>query len=407
MAGYIFWIFVGIIFYIYAGYPIILTLLAKIRTENQRDLTSNPFVTLLITAYNEETVIAQKIENSLKLDYDKSRLQILVAADGSDDRTVEIVKQYQDQGVEISFSPPRRGKMAAINRALSRVQGEIIIFSDANNLFAANVVKELLAPFANPKVGIVSGSKSIYRGDGVLGESEGFYWKYESFIKTQETRLGCCTSVLGEVMAVRNSLIKPCPERIINDDFYLALMLIRKGYNSVYAPGACSFERISLSARDEFVRRTRIIAGRYQAMMVFINKIPLSRPVVIWQMISHKFMRPLVPFAMIGALIANIIAVIWPIQSADFSLIYLSTPFNWLMLVLQGIFYGLAVFGNHIDHKHIVGRLLYLPTFLVISNIAAISGLYCFLTGRQTPLWQRAQRREIVDHSSNAEPDKL
>ncbi len=396
MIAALFWLFVCAIFYVYAGFPLLLTLLARLQPRPQQYPPTIPHVTLLIPAYNEEAVIAQKLENSLQLDYPQDRLQILVTADGSDDRTPDIVKKYTDKGVELSYTPQRQGKMAAINRAVSHARGDIIIFSDANNIFTANVVRELVAPFTNPMVGAVSGAKSIVRGDGALGESEGLYWKYEAFIKKQETRLGCCTSVAGEILAIRRSLIEPCPDSIINDDFYMAMRLIKRGYRIIYASNARSLERVSLSAQDEIVRRARIVAGRYQALAMLHKLIPLSRPILAWQIISHKFLRPLVPLVMAGALLSNISAVIWPTHTLEYQLLHLAPPFNWIILILQGLFYGLAWMGNHVNGSNITGRLLYLPTFLVNSNIAAIIGFYGFITKQQTPLWERAQRREIA-----------
>ncbi len=397
MAPFLFWLFVVGIFYVYAGFPLVLMLLAKIRLQQREHSSINPSVTLMVPAYNEDAVIKQKIENSIALDYPKDLLQILVAADGSDDRTVEIIKTYADQGIELSYNSERKGKMAAISRAMPKARGEIIIFSDANNIFTSNVIKALVSPFADPEVGCVSGAKTILRGDGLLGESEGLYWKYEAWIKKLETRFGCCTSVAGEVLAIRQELIEPCPDHIINDDFYMAMQVIKRGYRIIYAPKARSMERVSLSPQDEIDRRARIIAGRYQAMAMAYKFVPFSRPILLWQIISHKFLRPLVPFLMAGAIITNVLAVVWPSYSRNHPLFELAHPFNWIMLALQGLFYSLALTGNRIKHKQAIGRLLYLPTFLFNSNIAAIIGLWRYLSKRQTPVWKRAERRAIID----------
>ncbi len=395
MIAKLFWLCIGSIIYTYAGYPFLLALLARIfpRPQLQKPPTT-PLVTLLIAAYNEQAIIAEKIENSLALDYPPDRLQILVAADGSDDRTPDIVQTYAERGVELSYSPPRRGKMAAINRAMSRVRGEIVVFSDANNMYEANVIRELVAPFADPTVGGVTGVKSIIRGDGALGESEGLYWKYESFIKTQETQLGCSTGAPGEIFAIRRDLFEPPPDKIINDDFYMAMRLVQRGYRIIYNPQARSWERVSLSAEDEINRRARIIAGRYQAIALAPSLLPLQHPLIVWQVVSHKFLRPLVPFAMAGALLANLMAVVRPTRSPKYPMLQLAPPFNWLILLLQVLFYGLAWLGNFVESKGAIGKLLYLPTFLVNSNLAAVIGLYRSLTKGQTSLWQRVRRRE-------------
>ncbi|MGB0388842.1 MAG: glycosyltransferase family 2 protein [Ardenticatenaceae bacterium] len=398
MIAQLFWLFVGSIVYTYVGYPLLVTVLARLRPDLAPVLRARgsqselPTVTLLIAAYNEEEVIAEKLANSLALDYPADRLQILVTADGSDDRTPEIVRHFADQGVELIFNPPREGKMAAINRAVPLARGEIIVFSDANNLYAPDALRELVVPFVDPTVGAVSGAKQIIKGDGALGESEGLYWRYESFIKKQETRLGTCTGVAGEIFAIRRDLFESPPDKIINDDFYMGMRLIKRGYRIAYAPKARSFERVSPSAQDEVTRRARIVAGRYQAMSLAHQLLP-ARPVAAWQIISHKFMRPLVPLAMIGAFLTNLIAVLWPTDQRKKALPHLAPPVNWLLLGLQVLFYALpAVPKDRLQRKGLLGKLLYLPLFLLNSNIAALIGLYRFVTKRQSTLWKRVPR---------------
>src|ERR1044072_7753523 len=216
-----------------------------------------PAVTLLIAAYNEEAVIEEKIKNSLTINYPKELFQVLIVTDGSADKTPEIAKRYTNYGIEILHEPERRGKMAAINRALPSARGEIAVFSDANNDYQADTILKLIQPFGNPAVGGMTAAKFIGQGDGSLGASEGLYWKYESFIKKQESQAGSCTSAAGEVLAIRKNLYVAPPDKVINDDFYIAMQIIRNGYRLVYAPDAKSIERVSPRAQDEIARRTR------------------------------------------------------------------------------------------------------------------------------------------------------
>jgi len=380
--------------YSYAGYPLLLALLARFLPQPSWQPGDWPSVTLIIAAYNEEQTIAPKLDNSLALDYPSDRLQILVAVDSAEDATQDVVAGYSTRGVELDFSPERKGKMAAINRVMPNAKGEIIVFSDSNNQFAEDTLRELVKPFTDPTVGAVTGSKNIIKDDSTLGASEGLYWYYESFIKEQETRLGCCTAAAGEIFAVRKSLFRPPPDRIINDDFYLATDLIKRGYRVIYAPQARSFERVSATAGDELKRRTRIIAGRYQALAHARQLLPLNRPLVAWQLISHKFLRPLVPFAMLTALAANVYVVLFPDPAERLSLLQLGPPFGWLLLGLQILFYGAAWFGRRHESDTWLGKVLYLPTFLVNSNWAALIGFFRYLSGTQTALWERVQRRE-------------
>lgn len=392
MTAWLFWLFVGSIVYAYAGYPILLTLLARMRAKPEWESSETPGVTLLIAAYNEEEVIEKKLANSLALDYPADRLQILVATDGSDDRTPDIVRSFVDRHVELSHSPERKGKMAAINRAVPLSGGEIIVFSDANNLYASDALRRLVAPFVEPSIGAVSGAKVIDKGGGTLGESEGMYWRYESFIKEQETRLSTCIGVAGEILAIRRALFEAPPDSIINDDAYMAMRIIRGGHRVVYAPRARSFESVSHSAEDEVARRARIVAGRFQAISMAHRLLP-GRPLIAWQIISHKFLRPLVPLAMIGALLANIAAVVQPAEAQGHLLFHLAPPVNWILLTLQIVFYALACLSRiGVKARGIPGRILYLPLFLINSNMAALIGLFRFLTKRQSTRWTRVRR---------------
>jgi cellulose synthase/poly-beta-1,6-N-acetylglucosamine synthase-like glycosyltransferase len=176
------------------------------------------------------------------------------------------------------------------------------------------------------------------------------------------------------------------------------MQAIRKGYRLVYAPEARSFERVSPSAKDEIIRRTRINAGRYQAIALASQVLPLKNPRLVWQIISHKFMRPLVPFCMIGAAIFNVLLVLMPVSAQGFisRLYYLSPPLGYMVLSLQILFYLLAWAGSQLANQKEtsrIARLLYLPSFLTNSNFAALKGFLQFLRGRQSHIWERAQRR--------------
>ena len=387
------WLCIGIIFYVYAGYPLLLFLLSLIKARPDTYPSAEPSVTLLIAAYNESQTIQNKINNSLKIDYPREKLQIIITADGSDDGTDEIVRRYKGDSIELMFEPERAGKMAAINRAMPMAHGEVIVFSDANNMYSPDAIKNLIKPFADPVVGCVTGAKLITKRDGHLGSSEGLYWKYESFIRKYETLTGCCTGVNGEIIAIRRDLFEPPPANIINDDLYMALQIIRKGYRVVYVPEARSYEEVSETAADEFERRARIVAGRYQIMASGLRLLPFNKPFVVWQIISHKFMRPMVPFAMVCALILNAVAV-WPGQTGSSYLWHIKFPLNWILMFLQCLFYLLAFIGNHTKLDGLTGKLLYVPTFLFNSNLAAMTGLYRFLSKKQTVIWKRLKRQQ-------------
>ena len=398
MIGLIFWSSLLLIVYTYLLYPLILSGISTLYPARMyTEVDEPPSVTLLIAAYNEAESIGAKIENSLKLDYPHDRLQIIVAADGSDDETVSIIESFKDPRVVLSFRPERLGKMAAINRAMTQATGEIVVFSDANNIYASDTLRQLIQAFDGPMVGAVSGAKLILKDDGALGQSEGLYWRYESFIKERESRLGCCTGVCGEILALRRALFTPPPVNIINDDFALAMGLVHRGYQIRYAPNARSYERVSASANEEISRRARIIAGRYQAIASAHHWLPFKQPILVWEILSHKILRPLVPLAMLAALIANGLAVLTSgaFANPQHPLFSLDWPYSAIILLGQILFYAIALWGRSHHLKGKIGTLLYLPTFLVNSNFAALVGLKRYFFQGQSTSWSMAKREPL------------
>jgi cellulose synthase/poly-beta-1,6-N-acetylglucosamine synthase-like glycosyltransferase len=391
----VFWLSVFTVAYVYLLYPLLVALLARLSSKPvARDRNSRPAVTLLIAAYNEERCIARKLENSLALDYPSDRLQIMVVADGSTDRTADAVREFAGRGVELLFEPERRGKMAAINRAMKHVRGEIVVFSDANNTYDALAIQHLVAPFADDGVGAVSGAKVVVDDDRPLSGSEGVYWRYESFIKKQETRLGSCVGAVGEILAIRRSLFVPPPRTVINDDFYMCMQIAGRGLRVVYCPEARSVEYASASVAGEIVRRTRIIAGRYQAMLLLPGLLSLRQPLFVWQVVSHKLMRPLVPFAMLGAVAGNLGMVLWPAPLGPLPFLRGNPPWGEVILALQAAFYVMALVGAKARIGGWMGKILHIPAFLVQSNYAALLGLLSLLKRGDGVLWKKVERAD-------------
>lgn len=384
----LFWLSLFIIFYAYLGYPLLIALLAIIYKKRNIYVESFPSVTFIIPAYNEETYISRKLDNTLLIDYPHEKLQILVVADGSTDQTPEIVRVYKEKGIELSYIPDRNGKMAAIIRAMQFAKGEIVVFSDANNMYDIHAIRELILPFSDPTVGGTTGAKLILEDGRDLSSAEGLYWKYESFIKIQESKIDSCVSSVGEILAIRRDLFNPPTEKVINDDHYLILDLLCRGHKVIYTPRARSYEYVSETATDEVERRTRMNAGLYQTMFMSNKLLPLNRPLIAWQLISHKYFRALVPFALMLLLISNSLLLIFNFETASF----LTRNVFILSLWLQVIFYILALIGNKININSRIGKIFYLPTFLLNSNIATFMGFYKFITNKQTHLWKRVRR---------------
>lgn len=386
----LFWVSLLMIVYVYFGYPLVIYMLAGFRKQARIDDSITPTVTLLIAAHNEENVISRKLDNSLSLDYPRDLIQILVADDGSTDRTSEMVRVFVDRGVQLISSPERAGKLTTINRALSHATGEIVLFSDSDNFYPANAIRHMVKYFGDPSVGGVSGGRNVI-GDTSLGSAESLYWKYEENIKLHESRVGSCVGVAGDLLAIRRELYIPPPPNIINDDFFMAISIIKQGYRVVYSPDARSFHPVSSSDKGEIERRARMVAGRYQAMFSAWQLLPFRNPFVIWQIFSHKYLRPFIPIAMALMLIGNLLALTLPAASTAPPWFLLLPPFGNILLGLQFVFYLAAFLGRGRKYKSRIGRLMYLPTFLLNSNLAALLGLYRYLSSRQTVLWKQVR----------------
>jgi cellulose synthase/poly-beta-1,6-N-acetylglucosamine synthase-like glycosyltransferase len=397
MIGIVFWIAVAAIAYTYAGYPLVLFTVSRLRRAPKEPDPFTPSLTVVIAAFNEAAVIAEKLTQTLALGYPAERLQVIVAADGSDDDTVAIAHGFADRGVLVLHRPERAGKLAAITRAVEHATGDVIVFSDANNSYQAGALHAMAAPFADPSVGVVSGRKMVLDDDG-LGYSEGLYWRYESMIKEWETRLGCCVGVNGEITAIRRMLFVAPPAGIINDDSWMARMVMRLGYRIVYAKGAISVERVSASPADEIERRSRMVAGQFQTWGRLGRELPWKRPIVTWQLFSHKLLRPIVPLWMATAAGAGIVSLFLPGGGSGLAApATLAAPWNWIVFSGQIVFYGLAFAGHRLTGR--IGKIAFVPRFLVNANWAALQGLKRHLSGKQTPLWDKVARREdsLVD----------
>jgi poly-beta-1,6-N-acetyl-D-glucosamine synthase len=390
----IFFFSVLLLAYIYIGYPVLIVLLAKVfrRPVNKRAIT--PSVTLVIPTFNEEVVIKEKLENTLQLEYPRDRLQILVCDDASADRTAEIVKAYATEGIELSEAASRAGKVGGLNRALQLATGEIFVVADADILPSPNALRELVANFGDDTVGcVIAQTKMVSTGEG-MGESSGVYWRYEARIRQSESDLHSTVAATGHFMALRRTLLQPIPMDVILDDFYLAMMTIRQGFRVISEPRAVVWERPTRSMDDEVNRRSRLITGRFQIISMSRDYLPYLPPLLQFEVISHKFLRLAIPHLMIAALLSNILFVLVSLNagSSSFWAIALGGA-----LLLQAIFYGLAIAGKYLferlSKRSKLLKLLMLPYYLCATNFAGMTGLANFLSGRRSVLWQQASRR--------------
>lgn len=378
-------VFIGAQITHYCLYPVCVYVIAKIAPRLWLRGPIRSRVSLVVAAYNEIMVIADKIENSLRLDW--PNLEVVFVSDGSDDGTTEVIQEHEKNGIVGLIQEQRGGKAKALNRALGEVNGEIIVFSDANAIYAHDAISKLAANFADPSVGCVVGSRKVSRHgvDGEelssVGRSEGLYWRYEQFIKRNESLVDSTVGISGTMLALRRDAIEPIPEGIINDDVWLALAASRRGYRVIYEPEAICWEKPSLRSQDELKRRKRMIAGRYKQLLTF-SLWPWHNARVVIMLFVHKFLRLLMPFLMIGALSANLALLAFP-------------PMAWLMqftLATQLAFYGLAVIGLIGEFLGKRWRLPALAYFVTVGNYGALVGFFRYLFNKQTVLWEKASR---------------
>ena len=270
----VFWSSVFVIVYAYAGYPLVLLFLRVFIHRRVRKSPIEPYVTLVVPAYNESRVIEAKIRNAASLDYPPNKLEVLIASDGSSDGTVELASKFSDGSrIRVLAFPQNRGKILVLNDAVREAKGEIIVFSDASAILQADSIRQLVANFADPKVGAVSGIYRVQHASGArLGSQEEMYWKYETFLRMQESLLASTLGGHGQILGVRKDLYPFPAPGTINDDFVIPVRVLAGGSRVIYEPLAVAFEEASEMVG--FQRRVRIMAGNMQSSLATATTTP-------------------------------------------------------------------------------------------------------------------------------------
>ena len=376
MLAWLFWLTATIITYTFLGYPLLVAFLARLVRRPVAKVPITPEVTILIPAYNEAAYIGLKIENCLALEYPAGQMKIVVAADGSDDETAEIASRFT--GVTVYRQPERRGKAAAINRVMPFIESEIVLFTDANALLNPGSLRALVANFADPAVGGVAGEKRV------AGGGEGLYWRYESYLKQNDSAIGSVMGAAGEIFAIRRSAFSATEEDAIIEDFVLSLRLVAAGWRVVYEPEAVAWESAAPSLSDDWQRRTRIAAGGVQS----VRRLPemmdprLGRP--FWQYLSHRVLRWLVTPLLLPALLLT-------------NLLLVSRPLYRVILAGQLAFYGAGLLGYQLAlngrNKGILRGIFY----FCLANLAALVGMWRYATGKQPVTWRKTGRSLLSD----------
>jgi cellulose synthase/poly-beta-1,6-N-acetylglucosamine synthase-like glycosyltransferase len=365
---FLFWFSLLALVYAFIGYPLIVRVAAALLgRKTLKDRNHTPTVSVLLSVYNEEQVIRQKIENFLQLDYPEDRIELLVISDGCSDQTEEIVRSFASDRVRLLIQEERGGKTLALNRGALEAKGEIFVFTDANSMFRPDSVRKLMAAFADPAVGLVSG-RSVYldaEGNETLG---GIYRRYEEWIKEGESRLFSIVGADGAIYALRQNVYEPLKPEFINDLLH-PIQVVSKGLKAVSEPWAVVVEAGEDDGEAELKRQTRIMAQSWHVCLRHLWKLIRELRVgFVWQVLSHKILRwlalPLLAGLAVGALFGAF------------------DMYSMLTAVGLIIFLGLAWFGSRGADG--IAKVVWM---FVVLHWAAVVGLCRLAKGEMFIMW--------------------
>ncbi len=371
-----FWTCVSVLGYVYVGYPLLAYVISLLFPRAVKHAEVEPSVTVLITAFNEEDSIRQKLENTLQIAYPADKLEILVASDGSTDGTDAIVSEFASRGVKLFRQEGRVGKTTTQNNAVERATGEIILFSDATTAYREDVFQHLLPAFADESVGCVAGRLIYVDEDSTtVGRGAKSYWGYETFIKIAESRACSLIGASGCLYAVRKSAYEPMYAEACSD-FLICTNIYRNGLRSVFAPDAVCFEQTNARASDEMKMRVRVIAQTFTDLWRNRDMLnPLKSGFFAIELISHKVLRYAVPFVLLTLLVASIALAA-------------SSTFYATLLFAHVLFYFMAAIGWILERAGKRLFILAMPLYFVLANLASVMAFYKFLKGETYTRWE-------------------
>lgn len=362
--------------YGYVGFPLLMAVRGALIRRPIRSSAIHPRVSVLIAARNEAAVIAARLANLEEQDYPTDRLEVIVASDGSDDGTNDIVRQRARPNVRL-LSLPQQGKIAALNAAAAAATGEILVFTDANTVFASDAISAVVRPFADPEVGGVAGDQRYVDPDGIgLGGGERIYWSFDRWLKRLQSRAGSITSATGALYALRRELFEPIPAGV-TDDFTISTGPLSAGRRLVFAADAIAYESPAATGQLEFGRKVRIISQGFRGVALRRDLLdPRRHGFYALQLFSHKVLRRLLVFPMLVVMFTG------PILWSDGRL-YRITAIGSLTLAGLGAV-GLATADREIGRR----RVFSLPAFFWLVNGAALVACWNFVRGRRIERWE-------------------
>lgn len=369
---WLFWGATTLLLYTYIGFPLLTALRGLLRTRPVQRGDAQPRVTMIIAAYNEASVITKKLDNTLALDYPQDRLSIIVASDGSDDGTNELVSSYPAANIRL-LALPRQGKNRTLNTAVAAADGEILVFSDADSMLATDALQHLVAPFNDPQVGGVGGDYRYAADPAANGERT--YWSFDRWLKQLQSQAGSMTSATGQIFAMRRELFRPMPDGV-TDDFYTSVQVPVAHRRLVFEPRALAYGPVAASTRAEFRRKVRVMTAGLRGVWAVRHALnPLAYGSFALQLLSHKVLRRL---AVLPLMVIGVCApLLW--------------RHGWLYRLVTLGQLGLHAAGaaGWLLRDTRIGRakLLSLPLFFEMVNVAALAALWNLLRGERHDIW--------------------
>lgn len=378
----LFWTLLFLVVYCYFGYPLVIFILAKIKATPIQKFNIEPTVSILIAVHNEEDVIGKKINNLLEIDYPNNKKEILIGSDASTDKTNDIINQFSSANIKLLINSNRQGKMGILNHLIPKAKNEIIIFTDARQIFEKDAIRKLVKNFADPSVGCVSGELIFHHKEGNTAQGISLYWKYEKFIRLQESRIHSMLGATGAIYAIRKELFISGPITTVLDDMFTPFKIIQQGYRAIFDDTAYAYDNVADNPKEEFRRKTRTLYGNYQIFVLCPEMFNPFQSPIAFQLFSHKFLRVVIPFFLITLFVINyllrdqvIFCDLW---------------------ILQIIFYLMALIGQLTkDQKRgllkVIAKICYVPYIFCLLNLAALVGFLKFITAKQQVTWQKAR----------------
>ncbi len=370
----IFWVSTFVIFYAYIGYPFVLYIWSLLCAKEVRKSYIYPKISIVIAALNEEKYIGRRIEDLLNQDYPEERMEIITVSDGSADKTEEIVESFQNRNVRLFSLKKREGKANALNVAVSKAKGEIIVFTDARQNFKNDAIKQLVANFNDPVIGAVSGELFLTPNyEGNLNKSMGIYWEYEKWVRKKESQIGSVIGVTGAIYAIRRNLYEPIPPDTILDDVLIPMRITLSGFRVILDGTAQAFDDMIFKSEKELKRKVRTLMGNFQLIALLPEALSVSRNKLFINYVSHKLIRLLVPYFLLITLILNL---------------FMLKGIYRLTISVQILFYSAALIGYLFSGKNITVKCFTLPYTFVVLNYAAVLGFLHFIRKNKT-IWAK------------------